>query len=202
MFTRGARVIALIALVLCAAGAPVARADPRRETARASDASRELPVALTIDAATLSTIESTMATPIGRVTAVMSSVNAFAEHIAGIMAPGPHPHPHPHPHPKPHGAKPYGDPSKGPCLPREQKVQIQGINGDFCSPSCSKASPCPADPYKGALAKPACVLQTPGSDGPDRCALVCDPRAGPTGGCPKGSACQPVAQVGICTYPM
>jgi hypothetical protein len=65
------------------------------------------------------------------------------------------------------------------------------------------ASPCPEDPYRGATARGMCVLQTPGSDKPNRCALVCNPRGEtPNGGCPKGAACQPVAQVGICTYPM
>ena len=53
--------------------------------------------------------------------------------------------------------KPYGDPKRGACEPREIRVQIQGISGDFCSPSCSVASPCPVDPYKArARARCAC----------------------------------------------
>jgi hypothetical protein len=107
------------------------------------------------------------------------------------------------PGPKPGGkAKPYGDPARRECLATEMKVQIQGVPGDFCSPSCSVASPCPEDPYRGATARGMCVLQTPGSDRPNRCALVCNPRdEAPNGGCPKGASCRPVAQVGICTYP-
>merc|ERR1712216_667405 len=80
----------------------------------------------------------------------------------------------------------------------EMKVQIQGVPGDFCSPSCSVASPCPEDPYRGATARGMCVLQTPGSDKPNRCALVCNPRDdAPNGGCPKGASCRPVAQVDL-----
>ena len=139
----------------------------------------------------------TRPTPILAVADVLHTARATMEAIGNFAAPGPTP---PRPHER---TKPYGDPAKGPCLPREAKVQIRGVDGDFCSPSCSVASPCPEDPYKGAVAKAACVLQTPGSGGPDRCALVCDPRASaPNGGCPRGSSCQPVAQVGICTYPM
>ena len=106
------------------------------------------------------------------------------------------------PGPKPGGrSKPYGDPARRACLATEMKVQIQGVPGDFCSPSCSVASPCPEDPYRGATARGMCVLQTPGSDKPNRCASVCNPRDdAPNGGCPKGASCRPVAQVGICTY--
>ena len=98
--------------------------------------------------------------------------------------------------------KPYGDPKRGACEAREIRVQIQGISGDFCSPSCSVASPCPVDPYKGARARAMCVLKTPGSEKPNRCALVCNPHGeDERGGCPKGADCQSVGQVGICTYP-
>lgn len=111
---------------------------------------------------------------------------------AGAKPPGP---------PRGH-KKPYGDPKRGACEPREIRVQIQGLEGDFCSPSCSVASPCPIDPYKGASARAMCVLKTPGSEKPNRCALVCNPQGDEErGGCPKGSDCQSVGQVGICTYP-
>ena len=100
--------------------------------------------------------------------------------------------------------KPYGDPATARCEAREERVQIQGVPGDFCSPSCSVASPCPEDTYAGANARGMCVLQTPGSAKPDRCALVCNPNdpANGNGGCPKSARCQPVARVGICTYPV
>lgn len=115
-----------------------------------------------------------------------------------IGAPGPQP-----PRPPRTHKKPYGNPQTGQCEAREVRVQIQNIPGDFCSPSCSVASPCPEDTYKGATARGMCVLQTPGAEKPNRCALVCNPRdPAPNGGCPKGSECHPIAQVGICTYPM
>jgi hypothetical protein len=117
--------------------------------------------------------------------------------LGAIGAPGPQP-----PRPPRTHKKPYGNPQTGQCEAREVRVQIQNIPGDFCSPSCSVASPCPEDTYKGATARGMCVLQTPGAEKPNRCALVCNPRDPANGGCPKGSECHPVAQVGICTYPM
>merc|ERR1711970_980039 len=97
--------------------------------------------------------------------------------------------------------KPYGNPRTGSCLPNEMKVQIQGIEGTFCSPKCGSNAPCPADPYKWATAKGQCVLQVPSSPTPSQCALICRPEPGTNGGCPKHGECQPIQGLGICTYP-
>ena len=135
----------------------------------------------------------TRADALGALGALAKTAAEIMDAVGALAAPGP----------KPGGrSKPYGDPARRACLATEMKVQIQGVPGDFCSPSCSVASPCPEDPYRGATARGMCVLQTPGSDKPNRCALVCNPRDdAPNGGCPKGASCRPVAQVGICTYP-
>ena len=135
----------------------------------------------------------TRADALGALGALAKTAAEIMDAVGALAAPGP----------KPGGrSKPYGDPARRACLATEMKVQIQGVPGDFCSPSCSVASPCPKDPYRGATARGMCVLQTPGSDKPNRCALVCNPRDdAPNGGCPKGASCRPVAQVGICTYP-
>merc|ERR1711988_1733987 len=42
----------------------------------------------------------------------------------------------------------YGDPKTG-CESDEKAVQVQGISGDFCSPSCTKAGACPSDVPSG-----------------------------------------------------
>lgn len=89
----------------------------------------------------------------------------------------------------------YEKPSaSGTCSSGEEAVQITGVSGSFCSPSC----PCPAAP-SGTTAKPECVLEKPGSSSPTQCALICQPGSG-NGGCPSGATCQPISGIGICTY--
>jgi C1A family cysteine protease len=103
--------------------------------------------------------------------------------------------------PSPPGPKPktghYGDPKNG-CESDEQAVQITGLKGDFCSPSC-KGSTCPSDVPPGTTAEPQCVLETAGSSQPTNCALICSPLA-QSGGCPSGASCKAIQGTGICTY--
>ena len=93
---------------------------------------------------------------------------------------------------------PYSNPSTGECQKDEAKVSISGVPGDFCSPECNPATPCPKDTHFGASAEGQCVLETPGHNQPSQCALICKPGAG---GCPRGASCQPIQGLGICTYP-
>jgi len=99
--------------------------------------------------------------------------------------------------PAPPGTTHYGDPAKGPCLNDEQKVQITGLAGDFCSPKCS-GSTCPSDLPTGTTATPRCVLETSGSKTPTQCALMCKGK-GATG-CPPNASCKAIQGLGICTY--
>merc|ERR1712093_860552 len=61
------------------------------------------------------------------------------------------------------GANPthYGDPETG-CESDEQAVQVQGVDGDFCSPACTGVlkTKCPSDVPSGVTAKPTCALKT------------------------------------------
>jgi len=101
-----------------------------------------------------------------------------------------------------------GEYEKPPCQSGEEAVQVQGLSGSFCSPSCSLTQPCPPVP-KGTTAKGQCILETQGSSQPTQCALVCNPKSGRRllggggggGSCPKGATCQPIQGTGICTYP-
>ena len=117
--------------------------------------------------------------------------------------PGPTPPPPPGPSPPPPGPSPsgkhYEDPKNG-CSSDEEKVQITGVTGSFCSPHCSASSPCPTDVPRGTTAQPQCVLETPGSSQPTQCALLCNPSADARDGCPNGATCKPIQTVGICTY--
>jgi hypothetical protein len=115
--------------------------------------------------------------------------------------------PGPPPPPPAPGHGHYGDPSAGPCQADEKKVQIQGLQGDFCSPACSSSSPCPTDVPAGTTAKGECMLETPGSSGPSQCALVCkgndefnqmtilDDLQ-----CPAKASCKTIQTTAICTY--
>lgn len=117
---------------------------------------------------------------------------------------GPAPPPGP---PAPPSSGDYGDPNAGPCKPTEEKVQIQGLQGSFCSPKCSPTSPCPTDVPAGTTAKGQCVLQTPGGSSPTQCALICksnDPFTLKTMlndlACPAKASCKPIQTTAICTY--
>jgi len=117
--------------------------------------------------------------------------------------PSPGPPPPPPPSPGPPSGAPYGDPAKGPCNAGEKAVQINGINGKYCAPSCSTSAPCPAVPAP-ATAAAQCVVSDPNPP-PSLCAVICVPgadflKAG-DGGCMTGASCQAIQGTGVCTYP-
>ena len=90
----------------------------------------------------------------------------------------------------------YEDPSAGPCQAGELAVQIEGVKGGFCSPSCS-AGPCPTDVPAGTNASPECALETQGASRPSRCALICQSSSK----CPAKASCKLVqGAIGLCTY--
>lgn len=90
----------------------------------------------------------------------------------------------------------YEDPSAGGCQAGEEGVRIQGVQGDFCSPSCA-SGPCPTDVPAGTTAQPECCLETPGSSKPSRCALICQASSK----CPAKATCKMVqGAIGLCTY--
>lgn len=112
-------------------------------------------------------------------------------------APGPSPTPGPAP-PSPSGETHYGDPNLG-CEDDEEAVEIDGVEGQVCAPSC-RASPCPTDVPEGTTVAPKCALQNP-TGTVKLCALVCDPfsfkdQCGPAT-CAMNTE-QP--SVGICAY--
>merc|ERR1719399_531996 len=94
----------------------------------------------------------------------------------------------------------YGDPATG-CESDEKAVQVQGVPGDFCSPSCTKAGACPSDVPSGVTAHPQCALKSPTGD--QFCALICQPSElrsnGASGECGTGT-CESIQGVGLCTY--
>merc|ERR1712056_102282 len=111
-------------------------------------------------------------------------------------SPGPSP---PAP-PAPPSPSPPSPPSPGsthyekpPCRSDEVDVQVQGLQGETCSPKCSGTT-CPTDVPAGTTAKPQCVLQD-SSSGDKYCALTCF-----VGGCPTGSTCRHSGLVGLCMY--
>ena len=82
------------------------------------------------------------------------------------------------------------------------KVTITGLAGDFCSPKCSTAKPCPTDVPAGTTAKGQCVLEMSGQPQPSQCALIC---AGADGkpnnlACPAKATCKPISTTAVCTY--
>ena len=117
--------------------------------------------------------------------------------ITNGPAPPTPPSPGPPSPPAPPGppGKHYEDPNAGPCSAGEDAVQITGVKGSFCSPSCSTSSPCPTDVPDGATAKPTCALSKGGSPSPSACALICKP-SGPTTQCPAKASCKKIQTVG------
>jgi len=113
--------------------------------------------------------------------------------------PGPAPPTPPGPAPPPGPpSNDYEDPgASGTCHTGETALQITGVPGSFCSPSCSATSPCPAAPA-GSSAQGQCVLEKPPSKTPSNCALICKP--GAAGACPAKATCQSIQGTGICTY--
>merc|ERR1711935_976677 len=85
----------------------------------------------------------------------------------------------------------------------EKAVQINGITGKYCAPSCSTSSPCPAVPAP-ATAAAQCVVSDPNPP-PSLCAVICVPGADflkvGDGGCMTGASCQAIQGTGVCTYP-
>jgi len=129
-----------------------------------------------------------------------------AKKAAPGPAPGPTPPPSPTP-PGPAGKSHYEDPNDGGCMPDEQAVQIQGVQGSICTPECTGIfkTKCPTDVPAGVTAAPQCALKT--TTGGKYCALICSPsedeealRAG-DGQCGKKASCKSAGVgVGICTY--
>ena len=90
----------------------------------------------------------------------------------------------------------YEDPSAGPCQSGEEAVQIQGVQGAFCSPSCANSA-CPTDVPAGTSAVPECALEVQGQSKPTYCALICEASSK----CPTNASCKMVqGSIGICTY--
>ena len=114
--------------------------------------------------------------------------------IAGAAPPPSPPSPPAPPAPPGPAGGEYGAP---PCPAGEKAVQITGVSGSYCAPSCSASSPCPAAPA-GAAAQPQCVVETNGSSTPDHCALICKP--GVPGMCPSGATCEAIQGTGLCMY--
>ena len=89
----------------------------------------------------------------------------------------------------------YGDPKPaGSCQSDELAIQVTGVAGDFCSPSCTSAA-CPTDVPTGVTANPLCALQT--STGDKYCALICKPAG--SNQCGTGT-CKAIQGTGVCTY--
>merc|ERR1740117_204633 len=93
----------------------------------------------------------------------------------------------------------YEDPSQGSCRSDEKAIELTGIPGAFCAPSCSTTAPCPTDVPDGASARPMCCISTSGSATPSLCALICSPTAA-SSQCPDGAACHKIQTSGVCTY--
>jgi KDEL-tailed cysteine endopeptidase len=117
---------------------------------------------------------------------------------AAPSPPGPTPPAPSPPSPAP-GTTHYGNPSSG-CESDEQAVEVQGVTGEICSPSCLAAA-CPTDVPAGTTVKPQCALQNP-TGTMKLCTLICDPM-GDDSQCGPAT-CEKDAQqpnIGICTYP-
>jgi len=111
--------------------------------------------------------------------------------VSGKPGPSPGPSPPTPPSPPSPGKSHYEEP---PCQPDEVALQVQGISGVTCSPSCT-SSPCPTDVPAGTTATPKCMLKDP-STGDQYCALSCF-----IAGCPPGAHCKHSGLAGICMYP-
>jgi len=112
--------------------------------------------------------------------------------IAG-SAPSPGPTPKPGPTPTPSG--PY---EKPPCGTGEQEVQIQGVDGSFCTSKCNIFNPCEAAPT-GITAQAQCALQD-SSTHMKYCALICDPDSSTACDPSAGMTCKSIQTVGVCTW--
>jgi len=134
----------------------------------------------------------------------MCGISQSASYPTGATASGSSPSPSSPapatPSPAPAGPGPkthYGDPKNG-CLSDEQKIQIQGVAGDACSPACTGIfkTKCPTDVPSGVTAEPKCALQD--TQGDHFCILECTSSEV----CGENASCKQVsgAPVSICTY--
>ncbi|MBL9104540.1 MAG: hypothetical protein JNL82_26580 [Myxococcales bacterium] len=89
-----------------------------------------------------------------------------------------------------------------PCPAGSDCLMIEGLDGNFCSPTCEGGTMCPANPEGSAMAQ--CALTMMGSMDPVNCALVCQ-FPDPGGSCPTGTSCKqlpaPNDSLGLCTAP-
>lgn len=95
------------------------------------------------------------------------------------------------------GGTHYGNPETG-CQEDETAFAINGVPGKICAPQCTDFQPCPTDVPKGCTATPTCALKSP--NGATYCALVCQPGSLGDDQCGADAECQPISNVGICTY--
>lgn len=144
---------------------------------------------------------------------------------SGPTPPPPSPPPAP-PTPAPPAPQGYhfDDPTLYDCQDDEEQVAVTGVDGNFCSPSCSQSVLCPTDMPPTAsgytpTALPLCVL-VPGMenkiwkhtglqhahprDQPNGCAMICGNQGKPELTCPNPATCNQVdaqPDIFICTYP-
>jgi KDEL-tailed cysteine endopeptidase len=122
---------------------------------------------------------------------------------AKAAAPGPSPGPSPPAPPSPPSPPSpstthYEDPKDG-CQSDEVNIQIQGVTGSVCAPSCSLFKPCPTDVPSGVTVKPQCALQD-SSTHKKYCALICTPQS-EDDQCGENASCKSVqVGIGVCTY--
>lgn len=117
--------------------------------------------------------------------------------VGGAPAPGPSPGPTPAPGP---AGSVYEDCTSAACATDEQCVQIQGVDGSFCSPKCVNDQ-CPDAPAGvGPSDHAECALQTQSGD--KYCAIECTPSFTKQESCGLANmTCKRVQfGVGLCTY--
>jgi len=117
-----------------------------------------------------------------------ATLKAFVESHAGPPKPSP-------PSPSPPSSQAHYE--RPPCRSDETELQVQGVSGVMCSPSCTNSA-CPSDLSVRVYAQPKCVLQDK-SSGERYCALECST----DGDCDQagGASCKSISDIGLCTYP-
>ena len=85
------------------------------------------------------------------------------------------------------------------CESPSEILNVEDVDGQFCSLPCVIDDDCPEGPSGTTQ---ACTISTIGGE-PNHCVLLCEPS--PDGeSCPEGSTCKAVPQqpnFGLCTYP-
>ena len=134
----------------------------------------------------------------------MCGVAAHASYPKGATKVGPSP-PSP-PTPTPSAKHHYNDPKDG-CASDETEISISGVQGDFCSPTCSLFKQCPTDVPANVTAAPMCALQDARRPLDKFCALICSPSVPITdqraadAQCGSNASCKAVQLgMGVCTY--